>query len=59
MTLNIKKYAKTTGEKGETQVTSISLDLKQKQFIDAQKINLSALVRDVIESLIKESSTKK
>lgn len=50
----LDKYIKTkrTGEKELMHPTSVTLDKKQLEFLKRKDLNLSALVRDVIDRLI-------
>lgn len=48
---NFEKYVKRhTGEKFESKVTSISIDVKHYEFVLENELNLSHMVRDLIQS---------
>ena len=50
--IDLKKYKKENSE-NDTVISSIALNQDHKKFLESEKINLSLLVRDVLDSLIK------
>jgi hypothetical protein len=50
----LNKYTK--GARQNLVVTSINIESKQMEFIKINKINLSLLVRDAIDQLVKENN---
>jgi len=53
MDIKLKDYTK--GKNDKTITRSVSIEQRHKDFIEAKDINLSSLVRDVIESLMREA----
>ena len=49
-------YKKHIKREIETVVTSISIEKKHKQFLDRTKLNLSALVRDLLDKFMASES---
>ncbi len=55
--LNLVKYMKPYGDKAvEMKTTSINLESHQYDFIRAKRLNLSQLIRDLIQGLINEET---
>lgn len=59
MKLDLKKYQKQNTEKLDAVGTSVSIERPHKEFIETNNINLSALVRDVIDGLIAQQNKEK
>ena len=58
--MKLLKYIKTkSGEKVEHVVTSLNIQKRHRDFLDGKQINLSALVRDLLDELIRESEEPK
>ena len=58
MEIKIKNYQKPNPEKLDAVGTGISIEKKHKEFIEKNSINLSALVRDVLDKLIQENKVE-
>lgn len=56
---NLEKYTRKISPKIECIQTSVFIETKQKQFIDVNNLNLSSMVRDFLESIIKQSKGNK
>jgi hypothetical protein len=56
--INLSDYKKNRVDKLDSVTTGINLERKQLEFIQANNVNLSALVRDIIEALITEDIEK-
>lgn len=54
MKLELEKYQKSNTEKLDATTSGVSIEKKHKLFLKKFKINLSALVRDVIDNLMRE-----
>lgn len=52
-TVNLDDYRKNTGEKLDPYVTSVTLDQRHKKFLVEHDTNLSELIRDFIDDLMK------
>lgn len=48
----LEKYTK--NKKTKREVTSVNLEPRHKVFLEKNNLNLSALIRDFLDSLIKE-----
>jgi post-segregation antitoxin (ccd killing protein) len=52
----LARYMHDKGAKTETHVTSVNITKEQHEFLEKHDLNLSKIVRDAIEALIKEVS---
>lgn len=52
MIKNLKAYQKSNTEKLDCITTGVSIERRHKVFIENERINLSQLVRDAIESIM-------
>lgn len=57
--LKLKKYVKVAPSKSELQTTSITLAKRHVDFVRKANLNLSHLIRDVIDQIIKDEESKK
>lgn len=55
----IEKYMKKNAEKMNAVQTSVSIESKQKDFVDANNLNLSEMVRDMLSSMMNASKPRK
>lgn len=53
--LKLKNYTKTKMLKLNAVTTGINIEKRHKIFLELNGVNLSALIRDVIDNLIKEN----
>ena len=51
-TKNLKQYQRNRVEKLEAIATGVSIERRHKVFIDSHGLNLSAIVRDAVDSLM-------
>lgn len=58
MRIKLKDYKKNRVQKIDCVTTGVSVSRAQKIFIESQGINLSALLRDVIDSLMAENEAE-
>ena len=56
--INLSDYKKNRVDKLDSVTTGINLERKHLEFIQANGVNLSALIRDIISSLIVEDLEK-
>lgn len=59
MKIELKEYQKPNIEKLDAVGTGVSLEKKHKEFIKENNINLSALVRDVLNKLMEQQKPEK
>lgn len=53
---SLQRYIKdSTGQKVELKITSINLEIQQHDFVKVKRLNLSLLVRDLLNSLMAKS----
>lgn len=56
MALKLDRYIKnSSGDKVELFVTSLNLELKHKEFLKEKNLNLSKMVREFLDQLMKEN----
>lgn len=55
--LNRYIKSKQTNEKTELKVTSVNLEARQLEFVRRKDLNLSMLIRDVIDRLIQDEDS--
>lgn len=56
MKITLEKYQKQNSEKLDAVATGVSIEKKHKTFLEKYNINLSALIRDVLDALMKEKN---
>lgn len=54
MKIDIKKYQRQNNEKLDAVTTAISIEKKHKSFLEKYNVNLSALIRDVLNKIMSE-----
>lgn len=56
---NLDSFKKPSEKLGETKTRSVLIKKEHAEFLDLNSLNLSALVRDLIDRLIRELPKKK
>lgn len=59
MIKTLKDYQRPRSEKLDFVTTGISIERRHKAFVEEKRLNLSALVRDVLDSLMLETDVIK
>lgn len=59
MDIKLKSYQKTSIDKLDSVGAGVNIERHHKEFLKKHSINLSALVRDVLDKLINESKEDK
>lgn len=52
--VNLDSFKKEIPEKNSTIPTTAHITIEQKKFIDSQKINFSALIRDLLDKVMRD-----
>ena len=55
---DIKTYIKTAPNKTESVTTGVNIKKQHRDFIQTNKLNLSEIVRDVLDELMKQDQIK-
>ena len=58
MKIDLKKYTKNQVKLLDTVIKSVNIERKHKVFLDENKINLSHLVRDLLDRLMRDFTKK-
>jgi len=58
MKFDLKTYKKNQKSKVRDVITTVSISQENKDFIESQDLNLSKLVRDLLDSLQRQTSNK-
>ena len=58
MRIDLNKYLNNKVDQLDCVTTGISIERRHKVFLETNKINLSALVRDILSGLIEENTPK-
>jgi hypothetical protein len=53
--LKLRDYTRNRVDKLDAVTTGVSIERRHKEFLEHHGVNLSALIRDVLDSLIEES----
>lgn len=55
---NLEKYLKKQLDKAETKVTSVAILIPQYEFVQLHKLNLSDMVRDMLDDMMQDAASK-